>query len=87
MIVAKIIAKKFQLDEKLIKTVSVQDDSKNIAKRPKNACLNNSKAKKELGLNFGTIEEGVNMVFMKSQLWFKNNYWTNFIMRFYLKIL
>ena len=65
---AKIIAKKFQLDEKLIKTVSVQDDSKNIAKRPKNACLNNSKAKKELGLNFGTIEEGVNMVFMKSQL-------------------
>ena len=65
---AEMIAKIFQLDKNLIKTVSVQDEPKNIAKRPKNACLNNSKAKKELGLNFNTIEEGVSRVFMKSQL-------------------
>ena len=65
---AKTIAKIFQLNENLIKTVSVQDDSKNIAKRPKNACLNNSKAKKELGLNFNTIKEGIRSVFIKSQL-------------------
>ena len=65
---AEMIAKIFRLDKNLIKTVSVQDEPKNIAKRPKNACLNNSKAKKELGLNFNTIEEGVSRVFMKSQL-------------------
>ena len=65
---AEMIAKIFQLDKNLIKMVSVQDESKNIAKRPKNACLNNSKAKKELGLNFNTIEEGVSRVFIKSQL-------------------
>ena len=65
---AEIIAKIFQLDKNLIKTVSVQDEPKNIAKRPKNACLDNSKAKKELGLGFNTIEEGVRKVFMKSQL-------------------
>ena len=65
---AEIIAKNFQLDKNLIKTVSVQDEPKNIAKRPKNVCLDNSKAKKELGLGFNTIEEGVRKVFMKSQL-------------------
>ena len=65
---AEMIAKIFRLDKNLIKTVSVQDEPKNIAKRPKNACLNNSKAKKELGLNFNTIEEGISRVFMKSQL-------------------
>ena len=65
---AEMIAKIFRLDKNLIKTVSVQDEPKNIAKRPKNACLNNSKAKKELGLNFNTIEEGVSRVFIKSQL-------------------
>ena len=65
---AEMIAKIFRLDKNLIKMVSVQDEPKNIAKRPKNACLNNSKAKKELGLNFNTIEEGVSRVFMKSQL-------------------
>ena len=65
---AEMIAKIFRLDKNLIKTISVQDEPKNIAKRPKNACLNNSKAKKELGLNFNTIEEGVSRVFMKSQL-------------------
>lgn len=65
---AEMIAKIFRLDKNLIKTVSVQDEPKNIAKRPKNACLDNSKAKKELGLNFNTIEEGVSRVFMKSQL-------------------
>ena len=65
---AEMIAKIFWLDKNLIKTASVQDEPKNIAKRPKNACLNNSKAKKELGLNFNTIEEGVSRVFIKSQL-------------------
>ena len=65
---AEMIAKIFRLDKNLIKTASVQDEPKNIAKRPKNACLNNSKAKKELGLNFNTIEEGVSRVFIKSQL-------------------
>ena len=71
---AKIIAKIFQLDESLIKTISVRDIPSFVANRPKNICLNNSKAKKELGLNFNTIEEGVRKVFIKSQLWFKNNY-------------
>ena len=65
---AEMIAKIFRLDRNLLKTASVQDEPKNIAKRPKNACLNNSKAKKELGLNFNTIEEGVSRVFIKSQL-------------------
>ena len=65
---AEMIAKIFRLDKNLIKIASVQDEPKNIAKRPKNACLNNSKAKKELGLNFNTIEEGVSRVFIKSQL-------------------
>ena len=65
---AKDIAKIFELDENLIENISVRDDSKNIAKRPKNACLNNSKAKKELEMNFNTIEEGINKVFIKSQL-------------------
>ena len=65
---AKVIAKVFKLDENLVERVSVHDNLKNIAKRPKNACLNNSKAKQELELDFNTIEEGVSKVFIKSQL-------------------
>ena len=65
---AKVIAKVFKLDENLVERVSVHDNLKNIAKRPKNACLNNSKAKQELELDFNTIEEGISKVFIKSKL-------------------
>ena len=65
---AKVIAKIFELDENLVERISVNDNSKNLAKRPKNACLNNSKAKEELDLDFNTIEEGVSKVFIKSKL-------------------
>lgn len=62
---AKCIAKIFKFDDKLIKKVSI-DDIGVIAKRPKNTCLNNSKAKKSLGIKFRTLEEGIKQVLNKS---------------------
>ncbi|MEK6947067.1 MAG: SDR family oxidoreductase [Nanoarchaeota archaeon] len=62
---AKCIAKIFKLDNKLIKKVSI-DDIGVIAKRPKNTCLNNSKAEKSLGIKFGTLEDGVKQVLNKT---------------------
>ena len=61
---AKCIAEIFKLDKKLIKKKSI-DDIDVIAKRPKNACLNNSKAKKELGMEFRTLEKGIKKVLDK----------------------
>jgi dTDP-4-dehydrorhamnose reductase len=61
---AKCIAEIFKLDKKLIKKKSIEDIDV-IAKRPKNACMNNSKAKKELGMKFRTLEEGIKKVLDK----------------------
>ena len=62
---AKCISKIFNFDEKLIQKISIKDIDV-IAKRPQNACLNNSKAKKELGIKFGTLEEGIRCILAKS---------------------
>ncbi|RZD37897.1 MAG: hypothetical protein CXT78_15505 [Thaumarchaeota archaeon] len=62
---AKCIAKIFNFDEKLIQKISINDIDV-IAKRPKNACLDNSKAKRELGIKYGTIEEGIRHILTKS---------------------
>lgn len=59
---AKIIAKKFNEDEVLIKPLSSKDL---IAKRPKNTCLKNTKAQKSLNIKYSTIEEGINRVFFQ----------------------
>ena len=61
---AKSIAKIFKLDNKLIKKISI-DNIDVIAKRPKNTCLDNSKAKKELGMEFKTLEDGIRQVLGK----------------------
>lgn len=62
---AKCISKIFNFDEKLIQKISINDINV-IAKRPQNACLDNSKAKKDLGIKFGTLEEGVRYILAKS---------------------
>jgi dTDP-4-dehydrorhamnose reductase len=64
---AKCISKIFNFDEKLIQEISINDTNV-IAKRPKNACLDNSKAKKELGVKFGTLEDGVRCILTKSKM-------------------
>ncbi len=63
---AKCISKIFNFDEKLIESISIEDIDV-IAKRPKNACLNNFESKKSLGIKFKTLEEGVKQVFIKSR--------------------
>lgn len=63
---AKSIAEIFNLDRRLIKKISIEDIDV-IAKRPKNACLNNSKAKKDLGIKFKTLEEGIKQVLDKTK--------------------
>ena len=63
---AKSIANVFKLDNKLIKKISINDIDV-IAKRPKNACLNNSKVQKEVGVKFRTLEEGIKQVFKKTK--------------------
>jgi len=63
---AKGIAEIFNLNTRLIKKISI-DDIDVIAKRPKNACLNNSKAKKDLGVKFRTLEEGIKQVLDKTK--------------------
>ena len=61
---AKSIVEIFKFDDKLIMKISI-DDIDIVAKRPKNACLNNFKAKKELGIKFKTLEEGIRQVLKK----------------------
>ena len=62
---AKCISKVFNFDEKLIQEISINNIDV-IAKRPKNACLDNSKAKKDLGIKFGTLEDGIRRILAKS---------------------
>jgi len=61
---AKKIAEVFDLDGKLVKPVT-SDKFKQIAERPKRCCLDVSKAEKELGVSFLTVEEGLSL--MKEQ--------------------
>jgi len=61
---AKIVAKKFNFDENLIKPVSIK--SANLkAERPINPCLDNSKVTNELEIKFSTINEGIKKVYEK----------------------
>jgi len=55
---AKKIAEIFDLDGGLIKPVT-SDVFKQVAERPKRCCLDVSKAEKELGVRFVTVEEGL----------------------------
>ena len=64
---ATVIAKKFGLNNNLIKSVK-SSNVKQIAKRPSISCLDNSKATKEFRFHFSTIEEGVNKVFEQSKI-------------------
>ena len=61
----KAIAKKFKLNENLVKPISVKN-AQLEAERPENTCLTNNKARKDLGVNFVTIEEGLDIVLKKS---------------------
>jgi len=58
---AKIVAGEFGFNEKLVKPASIEK-AEVVAKRPINVCLDNSKATKELGIKFSTIEEGISKV-------------------------
>ena len=62
---AKKIAEVFKLDGSLIKPVT-SDVFKQVAERPKQCCLDVSKAERELGVKFLTVEEG--LIEMKKQL-------------------
>jgi len=63
---AKIIAKKFSFDEGLIKPTTVKERPQ-TATRPKISCLDNSKAKNQLGVSFCTIDEGIEKVLEQSR--------------------
>ena len=58
------IAKVFGLDKSLIKPVT-SEIFKQVAKRPKKCCLDVSKAEKDFGIRFLTVEEGLKL--MKNQ--------------------
>ena len=62
---AKKIAEIFELDEGLIKPVT-SDLFKQVAGRPKRCCLDVTKAERELGVRFLTVEEG--LMKMKEQM-------------------
>ncbi len=62
---AKKIAEMFEFDGSLIKPVT-SDVLKQVAERPKRCCLNVSKAERELGVRFLTVEEG--LMKMKEQI-------------------
>jgi dTDP-4-dehydrorhamnose reductase len=64
---AKKIAEVFDLDKNLIKGISI-DETEAIAKRPKDVCLDNSKARKELDINFESVEKGLMQILKKSHL-------------------
>jgi len=55
---AKKIAEVFELDGRLIKPVT-SDVFKQVAERPKRCCLDVSKAEREFGVKFLTVEEGL----------------------------
>ena len=58
---AKIIAKKLELNEKLIIPKSVKIIEKKIL-RPQNSCLNNNKIKQILGVKFSKLEENLEKI-------------------------
>ena len=58
------IAEVFGLDKSLIKPVT-SEIFKQVAKRPKKCCLDVSKAEKDFGIRFLTVEEGLKL--MKNQ--------------------
>ena len=60
------IAKIFGLNIKLIKSVN-SNQIKQIAKRPSRCCLDNSLIQKTIGINFSTIESGLQKVYKKSK--------------------
>jgi len=62
---AKKIAEAFELDADLIKPVT-SDFFEQVAERPKRCCLDVSKAERELGVRFLTVEEG--LMKMKEQM-------------------
>ena len=59
-------AKIFGMDVNLIKPIPIKEAHLK-SKSPPNTCLNNTKAKKILGINFSTVEDGVVKVFKKSK--------------------
>lgn len=61
---AKSVADIFNFDKNLIKEISI-DQINPIAKRPKNACMDNSKAKRVLEIKFNTLEEGILKILKK----------------------
>lgn len=63
---AKLIAKKFSMNDELIKLISVHDANLKI-KIPQNTCLDNTKIKKTFDITLSTIHEGLNKVFSQSQ--------------------
>ena len=58
---AKIIARKLELNEKLIIPKSVKIIEKKIL-RPQNSCLNNNKIKQILGVKFSKLEENLEKI-------------------------
>jgi dTDP-4-dehydrorhamnose reductase len=58
---AKIIAKKLELNEKLIIPKSVKIIEKKVH-RPQNSCLNNNKIKEILGVKFSKLEENLEKI-------------------------
>lgn len=70
---AKKIAEAFDLDGDLIKPVT-SDFFNQVAERPKRCCLDVTKAERELGVKFLTVEEGLEK--MKEQM--KNQRWSYF---------
>jgi dTDP-4-dehydrorhamnose reductase len=67
---ANAIAKNFNLNQKLIKPISVTV-VKLKANRPIKPCLDNTKAKKVLKMKFSTIDEGIKQIFEQKN---KKNY-------------
>ena len=61
------IAKKFELNEKLIIPTS-SDEQKQLALRPKNGCLDNSNLENIIDFKFSNIDEGIDIIYEKSKL-------------------
>lgn len=59
------LAKKFNLDENLIIPTSVID-KKQIALRPSNGCLDNSKLENEINFKFTDIDSGIKFIYEQS---------------------
>ena len=62
---ARLLAKKYRLDENLIKPVTSQE-KKQDAPRPVNGCLDNTKLENTIGFKFCSINDGIDFI-SKSQ--------------------